>query len=343
MRFTKKSLIIAGILFIIFLMLSTYKMPYYVNKPGLADDLTDIVNVEDGHTAKGSLHLVTISSGQATPINYITAKLMPHQDIVPMKEARNGMSDELYMEHQMFMMENSQHAAMVVAYEAADKEVEIIPDGVHVIQVMDDMPADGKVKAGDKITAIDGENIKDAESLTDYVKEKQEGDVIDLDIERDDETLQEEVDVVPLEDEDKVGIGIRLVTDEGIEVNPEMSFDSGKIGGPSAGLMFSLEVYNQLTEEDITNGYNIVGTGEIDQEGNVHPIGGIDKKVVAADKEDADIFFAPYEDGKADSNYEVAKETADNIHSDMDVVPVDSFQDALDYLTEQETTTEAAS
>lgn len=343
MRFTKKSLFIAGILFIIFFLASTYKLPYYVNKPGLADDLTDIVQVEDGYPSKGSLHLVTISSGQATPINYIAAKLLPHQDIVPMQEARNGMSDELYMQHQMFMMENSQHAAMVVAYEAADKEIEIIPDGVHVVQVEEDFPAEGKVKPGDKITAIDGEEIKDAQSLTDYVKDKQEGDVIDLDIERDGETVQEEVDIVPLEDEDKVGIGIRLVTDEKLEAEPDMSFDSGKIGGPSAGLMFSLEVYNQLTEVDITNGYNIVGTGEIDRDGNVLPIGGIDKKVVAADKEDADIFFAPNEGGKQGSNYEVAKETAENIHSEMDVVPVDSFEDALDYLTEQETTTKSAS
>lgn len=243
----------------------------------------------------------------------------------------------------MFMMENSQHAAMVVAYEAAGKEIEIVPDGVHVIQVEEGLPAEGKVKPGDKITAIDGEKIKDAESLTDYVNEKQKGDVIDLDIERDGETLEEEVDIVPLENEDKVGIGIRLVTDETIEAEPEMSFDSGKIGGPSAGLMFSLEVYNQLTEEDITNGSNIVGTGEIDRDGNVLPIGGIDKKVVAADKEGADIFFAPHEGGKQDSNYEVAKETAENIHSEMDVVPVDSFEDALDYLTERETTTKAAS
>src|SRR5699024_10630966 len=136
-----------------------------------------------------------------------------------------------------------------------------------------------------KLQILKGEKIKNAESLTDYVNEKQKGDVNDLDIEREGETHEEEVDIVPLENEDKVDIGIRLVTDETIVAEPEMSFDSGKIGGPSAGLMFRLEVYNQLTEEDITNGSNIVGTGEIDRDGNVLPIGGIDKKVVAADKE----------------------------------------------------------
>src|SRR5699024_11333426 len=88
------------------------------------------------------------------------------------------------------------------------KKREVKPVVVHIRQVDEGMPAEGKVKAGDKITARDGEKIKDAESLTDYVNEKQKGDVIDLDIERDGETLEEEVDIVPLENEDKVGIGI---------------------------------------------------------------------------------------------------------------------------------------
>ncbi|WP_369404739.1 S16 family serine protease [Piscibacillus salipiscarius] len=69
------------------------------------------------------------------------------------------------------------------------------------------------------------------------------------------------------------------MTDRDVTVNPEVEFDSGSIGGPSAGLMMSLEIYDQLTSEDITKGYQIAGTGEIDYEGNVSRIGGIDKKL----------------------------------------------------------------
>ncbi len=61
--------------------------------------------------------------------------------------------------------------------------------------------------------------------------------------------------------------------------------------------MFSLEIYNQLMEEDLTKGYKIAGTGTIDSEGTVGPIGGIDQKIVAADKAGAEIFFAPNEKG----------------------------------------------
>ncbi|HLR71943.1 MAG TPA: S16 family serine protease, partial [Pseudogracilibacillus sp.] len=93
---------------------------------------------------------------------------------------------------------------------------------------------------------------------------------------------------------------------------------------------------NQLVKEDITKGYDIAGTGEIDFDGNVLRIGGVDKKVVAAHKKDIDIFFAPYEQGDDDSNYELAKQTAKAIKTNMEIVPIDTFADALTYLDQLE-------
>src|SRR5699024_5470026 len=117
-----------------------------------------------------------------------------------------------------------------------------------------------------------------------------------------------------------------------IEVDPPLDIRSGDIGGPSAGLMFSLEIYNQLTEKDITKGYNIAGIGAIDSEGNVKRIGSIDKKVVAADEEGVEIFFAPNEQGVKGSNYREAKQAAEKVGTSMKIVPVDTFDDALEYL-----------
>ena len=81
--------------------------------------------------------------------------------------------------------------------------------------------------------------------------------------------IKKEVTLGIIDEESKqIGIGITLVTDRDVEVNPPITFSSGNIGGPSAGLMFSLEIYDQLTEGDLTKGYQIAGTGEIDYEGN---------------------------------------------------------------------------
>src|SRR5699024_2667205 len=126
MRLTNKTLITLSITFILMFAMLTYQLPYYIYQPGLADDLTEIVNVEDGYSAEGSLHLVTVSGGQATPFDLLVAKVLPFHEIVPVEEARpEGISDEEYMRHQLFLMENSQHASMAVAYNAADKHVEI--------------------------------------------------------------------------------------------------------------------------------------------------------------------------------------------------------------------------
>ena len=120
-----------------------------------------------------------------------------------------------------------------------------------------------------------------------------------------------------------------------------MKVNTENIGGPSAGLMFTLEILNQLLDEDLTKGYHIAGTGEMNEDGTVGRIGGIEKKVVAADEDGIEIFFAPddeitdemrHADPDIKSNYEAAVETAKTIGTDMEIVPVKTIDDALEYL-----------
>lgn len=334
MRVSKKTLIISCTILFIFFFGVTYDLPYYIYKPGMVDNLDEVVEIKDGEESEGHLHLVTISGGQATPIQYIAAKLLPFHEIMPLDEARPaGISDDDYLRLQLKMMENSQNTSKYVAYKAADKQADIEFNGVYVLQVVKDMPADNIIQIGDQINSVDDIEIEEAKDLTEYVGSKQSGDVIELGIIREDKAIKKTVEVEEFTDEKgKVGIGIQLVTDETVIVSPEIDFSSGNIGGPSAGFIFALEIYNQLTLEDWTKGYEIVGTGEIDYDGNVHRIGGIDKKVVAAHRAGMDIFFAPNEQGNPESNYNVAKETAESIDTSMEIIPIDTFDDALTYL-----------
>ncbi|MEN1966987.1 SepM family pheromone-processing serine protease [Lentibacillus sp. N15] len=334
MKFTKRHIVYLIIVIAIAFFISAYKLPFYIYKPGGADALDPIVSVDGGYKSAGDMHLVTVRGGQATPIQYVFAKLLPHNEIIPLKDVRpEGISEDEYYHAQLQMMENSQEASTVVAYKAAKKEIHINYKGVYVAAVMKNMPADGKLKMGDRITGIDGKDIKKAEDLTSYVENKHGGDTISLQVNRDDKTMTKQITLKELDELDgKPGIGIQLVTDRSVTVNPKVKFSSGSIGGPSAGLMFSLKMYDELTKEDLTHGYQIAGTGEIDYDGNVGRIGGIDKKVIAADKEGCKVFFAPNEDGAKDSNYQVAKKTAEEIGTSMKVVPVDTFDDAVDYL-----------
>lgn len=340
MKFNKRHLIYFIIVLVISSFLSTFQLPYYIYKPGGADALTSIVEVDNGFESEGEMHLVTVSGGQATPIQYIGAKLFSYHDILPIEDVRpKDMTNEEYIQAQLQMMEGSQESSVVVAYEAAGKEVSIDYNGVYVVSVEEDMPAAGKLQTADIITGIDGNDIKEADDLIHYIEHKKAGDIVNIDFIRNEEEMEVDIQLETFKNKDlqnKIGIGIQLVTNRTVEVDPEVHFSSGRIGGPSAGLMFALEIYNQLTEEDLTKGYQVIGTGEIDYNGNIHRIGGIDKKVIAADRANCDIFFAPNEQGASDSNYELAKKTAEEINTDMKIVPVDSFEEALKYLQQLE-------
>ncbi|GGH73337.1 hypothetical protein GCM10010978_11120 [Compostibacillus humi] len=334
MKFSKGKIVFLLFAAIVTYFLSSYKLPFYIQKPGGADALNPIVEVADGYESEGDMHLVTVSGMQATPLFYALAKIAPYNDIMPIEDVfPDGISQEEYMEAQLQVMETSQEAATVVAYTAAGADIEIEYKGVYVVSVLKDRPADGILQSGDRIIAVDGNEIKEAEDLINYIQTREAKDIVTVEFIRGDKTMTDTIELDVIDEADgKIGIGITLVTDREVTVHPEVEFSSGKIGGPSAGLMFSLEIYDQLTEEDLTRGYHIAGTGEIDYEGNVHRIGGIDKKIVAADKEGIDIFFAPNENGKEGSNYEIAVKTAEAIGSDMKIVPVDTFDDALNFL-----------
>lgn len=310
------------------------KLPFYIYKPGDIAELTDIVTVEHGHVSNGELHLVTVSRQRATPVLWALAKMANYNEIIRLEDAiPEGYTEDEYKYYQMKMMESSHHAAIKVAFEAANFPVAVEDHGVYVLHVRENMPAHGKLTVGDKIVAVDGQSIAEASELVNYVQAKTSGAVIQLTFERAGKTYTEKLEVTPFPDDpEQVGIGIQLYTDKDVTTNPQVEINSGNIGGPSAGLMFALEIYNQLVKEDVTKGYNIAGTGELDFQGNIHRIGGVEKKVVAAAREDIEIFFVPYEQGRENANYFVAKETAEAIETDMEIVPVDTFAEALTYL-----------
>lgn len=332
-KLSKKQLILFFAIIIVFSFISLYKLPYYVYTPGKAADLSEIVKVDEGYASQGSLHLLTVGGQPATPLLFAIAKIMPHHDIIPLNEARpHGISDEEYLKTQLSLMENSQEAALVVAYEAANANIDITYNGVYVLGVIEGMPASETLEIGDLITKINNKEINEANDLMTYIEKMDENKEIEVNFKRDKKVYKEKIKLAKFPNQDKVGIGIQLITNREVDVNPEVEFSSGNIGGPSAGLMFALSIYNQLIEEDLTKGLKIAGSGQLDYDGNVLPIGGIDKKVIAADKKDIDILFAPAINTNSKSNYAEAKETASEINTEMKIVPVETFEDVLNYL-----------
>ncbi|WP_404427968.1 SepM family pheromone-processing serine protease [Ureibacillus chungkukjangi] len=339
----KKSLVSIIILFIVVFFLSFYRLDYYIMKPGSAYDVSQFVTVEDGEKDhEGTMSLMTVAMAEATPLTYAISYFKEFEETFKEEDVRQEEEDEEeYTVRQLKLMTDSQFNALYIAFQKANLPYTIEYHGVTVLNVLAEGAADGELEAGDEIVEVDGVLIEKAQELTQILSTKKENDVVELVINRQDKLLDRTLTLKQIPGSEKVGIGITYSESKFIKTEPNVKVDADKIGGPSAGLMFTLEILNQLIDEDLTKGYSIAGTGEMYEDGTVGRIGGIEKKVVAADKDGVEIFFAPDDEiteamlnvnPALKSNYQAAVETAEKIDTQMEIVPVKTIDDALNYI-----------
>lgn len=312
-------------------------------KPGSAYDVSQFVTVEDGEKDhEGTMSLMTVAMAEATPLTYAISYFKEFEETFKEEDVRQEEEDEEeYTVRQLKLMTDSQFNALYIAFQKANLPYTIEYHGVTVLNVLAEGAADGELEAGDEIVEVDGVLIEKAQELTQILSTKKENDVVELVINRQDKLLDRTLTLKQIPGSEKVGIGITYSESKFIKTEPNVKVDADKIGGPSAGLMFTLEILNQLIDEDLTKGYSIAGTGEMYEDGTVGRIGGIEKKVVAADKDGVEIFFAPDDEiteaklnvnPALKSNYQAAVETAEKIDTQMEIVPVKTIDDALNYI-----------
>ncbi|ARU62399.1 hypothetical protein CBW65_16580 [Tumebacillus avium] len=320
--------------------------PYYLYQPGSAEELAPMVTVEGGDKAeKGTLMLTTIASVKASNIYYLGYGFVaPHTELKKEEEVRGDMSDDEYSRLLDHMMTSSQHNAIVAGLTAAKEQVTVHYEGVFLRAFLEDSKAKGILQVGDILHSIDGKELRKVDEMSSYIQEnKKPGDKVEVGFTRDGKAQKATIDVVKFSVNTKtgiierIGLAMQLENETRIENDREVKIDAEDIGGPSAGLMFSLEIYNQIAQGDLTKGYRIAGTGTITMEGEVGQIGGIRHKIVAANDEGADIFFAPADlDPDYDTNAFEAADEVKKLGYKMKVVPVATLQEAIDYLNKLE-------
>ena len=319
----------------------TVPLPYYIEIPGTAEDVRRVLQVDNKQDQEpGAYQFVTVGVQHARLAHLIYAWLTPFTDIRSAKEMTGGSTDTEFMRINQFYMETSQNMAKYQGLKTAGKEIDLKYLGVYVLTVTDNSTFKGILNIADTVTGVNDQTFASSQDLINYVNSQSLGDTVKVTYEEDGKTKSAEGKIIALEN-GKNGIGIGLIDRTEVSSDVPIRFSTAGIGGPSAGLMFSLAIYTQIADPTLRDGRTIAGTGSIDRDGNVGDIGGIDKKVVAAAKEGASIFFAPNnpvtEEAKkanpnAKTNYETAQEAADTIKTDMKIVPVKTLQDAIDYL-----------
>jgi PDZ domain-containing protein len=323
-------------------------LPYFIYKPGTAENVHPMVHVDgDQDKEAGVFMLTTVRVLDANIVNYLYALVAPFQQITTKKTVfRAGESEQEYSERQSFVMKDSQSNAIQAAYREAGIGFHNENEGIIVLQVLENMPASKVLQAGDYIRQVDDLLVTKLDDLLSYIRSKKPGETVNITYERKKVTRTKPIrlGVLPPDANNPNGVerpGLGVVPAEVHSVKADdpsrqVTIKAGDIGGPSAGLMFTLEIFNQLTSGDLTKGYRIAGTGTIDTNGRVGVIGGIQHKIVAANREKADIFFAPKDlvpsKGAPIRNTTDALEQAEKINSRMKVVSVGTLEDALNYL-----------
>lgn len=314
------------LVYILLLALFLIKLPYYISAPGGLINTSDKVSTQDNFKLKGTLNMAYVSEIHATIPTLIYAAINDDWDIEKETEVKseNETIEEKYYRSKM-LLEEGNDIALLVAYKHSDVDYEITNNKVYVTYI--DKIANTNLKIGDQILKVDNQKINNKNELFAYIKSKNIKDNVKievLDIKGEKQTRKAKL--INLLNEPKIGAVITETFD--IKSNKKVTFNFKESeSGSSGGLMLTLTIYSHLNKIDLTNGKTIVGTGTIDINGNVGEISGVKYKLIGAVNKGADVFIVP--EGE---NYKEAKKVKKQKGYDIDLVPVETFEEALKYL-----------
>lgn len=328
-----------ALLFIVFAfpsLLAFFFLPtgFVLEGPGASFDLLSRVEVRGWDVVQGGgeFLLTSVLVDEASMAEVLFALVSPDYELAATKET--GIEEDTEFKDDLYTCV-SRMSASALALKEAGAPVEVRRLGAAVMETAPGFPAEGILKPGDVILEVEGTRILGADELKRAISRFSPG-------------VELELTVDELEYEDEAALTFRLAgrarkvrvsTDEadgepviGVVVadwfeyhSPvEVIWDLGSVRGPSAGLMMALTLYGLLSREALAGGKKVAGTGTIDLEGRVGPIGGLPLKVKAAERSGAEIFLYPEENG----------EEALSVETRMRMIPVGSFEEALKALRE---------
>lgn len=295
----------------------------YIFLPDHAKAVAPLVHVQGEKPDRGSggIYLVDVLVRRANLLERIVPGIRDGSTLVPESAIEPpGVSQSEREQADLQAMTRSQDIGAAVALEELHYPVRAVPTGVLVDAVFPGMPAVGKLRQGDVITAVDGTRVRGPEQLRRRLTPVKPGETVDLTVRNGKDLRRESIRTTSeREQPDRALIGIGIEQAATIDLPVRITIDTGDIGGPSAGLAFALDVMEELGR-DVDRGYKVAATGELSLDGKVHPVGGLKQKTIGARNSHVDVLLAP-----AGENAAIARHYAGNVT----VVSVHTLHQAL--------------
>ncbi|MBI2168020.1 MAG: PDZ domain-containing protein [Actinobacteria bacterium] len=306
-------------------MASLYRIPLIRVEPGRATNVVDLISVEGtpSHRPEGQLLFLTVSlSERLTPFQALLARFDDEVELVPEQDYTGNLSREELTRVNLAVMQESELVAIKVALDHLGYDVKMIGGGALITDVFPDMPAGAHLRPGDLVIEVDGKPVTFRRDVAGGVQAHPPGENVAITVERDGKRQVFDVGTVKGA-RGAAQIGVQLRDTFEFEFPIEVDINTGQVGGPSAGLAFALAIIDDLTEGELTGGHRVAVTGEIDADGKVGVVGGVEQKAVAARKAGAQLMLVP--DGEDEAARRVAGRR-------MQVVAVKTLGDALSAL-----------
>jgi Lon-like protease len=299
----------------------------YLLLPDRARPVEPLVKVEGEKAPKdgGGIYFVAVDVRKASLLERLIPEIHEGATLVPGSQLLPpGVSEQARRQGELRAMTRSQQIAAAVALRRLGYEVRTGNVGVLVSGLVAGSPAIGKLQPNDVVVAVDGRPVKTRADLLQLVQAHKPGDEVRVTVKRGArrETIRLRTIADP-SNPDRAVIGVFVDQAVTIKLPIDVKIDLGNVGGPSAGLAFALDVFEELGR-DIDGGRKIAATGEIELDGSVAPVGGVKQKTIAVRRSGIDVFLVP-----AGENAREARRYAHGLR----IIPVKSFQQALRSLT----------
>ena len=323
----KRFLLLFLILFIVTTSAALIPTDYYFMSPGPPYQWEIEFGEVENYLFEGNLFQLTVRRDEANALIYAWSLLNESYDLYPREVILpDGVTPKELSEISIQNMRTSENVAIAVALKNLGYEIETKGDGVSVVGLLDESPVKDKLKKGDLLNSINNIEIFSATEFISTLRTYSIGESVSIGLLRDVDGVKEQlyiettlIEHVEYKGEPMVGF-LATTVNERFDFPFEIDIKTGNVGGPSAGLMMALNVYNNLIPEDITNSMIVAGTGTIEIDGSVGPVGGIKQKIIAAKRAGAELILVPV------ANFEEAKPFETDKTA---IVAVDSFDEAL--------------
>ncbi len=311
------------LLYLILLIICTYRLPFYIYTGGGTIDLEKRIDLKGNE--KGSYNLAYVKQIYATIPTYLLSFIMDKWDVVKVSDLQIDNEEDVkdIDNREKLYLEEANNHAILNAYKLAGKTINMKESSYKVIYVNKD--SDTNILVCDKLVSVNGVKITNNLEYKKYLQTLDVGTRLEIKVERNDKEIDCYAILKEIEGEKIIGLYLVNIYDYELDPPINLKFKWNE-SGSSGGFMLSLAIYDRLVDDDLTKGRKIVGTGTIDANGNVGEIGGVKYKVLGASKEKADIFFCPKE------NYEEAINTKNKYNLKLKIVKVETLEEAINYL-----------